>query len=94
MTCAAFGITRIVYGFSADFLTRLNPSRNPTPDYASALRDMGFSIELVGPCLEDEAAKTMEWWRGEYHPIEQLLKTHIVGNPLYQRKIAELHEGQ
>ena len=35
---------------------------------------MNVSIKMIGPILEDEGMHTVEYWGGEYHPLDVLIK--------------------
>ena len=35
---------------------------------------MNVPIKMVGPILEDEGMHVFEYWGGEYHPLEELIR--------------------
>ena len=35
---------------------------------------MNVSLKMVGPILEDEGMHVFEYWGGEYHPLEELIR--------------------
>lgn len=35
---------------------------------------MNVSFKMVGPILEDEGMHVFEYWGGEYHPLEELIR--------------------
>ena len=51
------GVSRVVFALGAAAMQRLDPSDSATalPDCRSILRNADRPMEIVGPCLEDEA---------------------------------------
>lgn len=73
MAIASLGIERVVYGVSYERFQLLTPSTEQAPDYEGILRQMGITLELIGPVLEDEGMTVFEYWGGEYRPLEELI---------------------
>ena len=42
--------------------------------YEEILKQMNVSFKMVGPILEDEGMHVFEYWGGEYHPLEELIR--------------------
>lgn len=74
MAIASLGIKKIVFGVSYKSFQQLLPSEEAIPDYEKILSQMNVSIQMIGPVLEDEGMHTFEYWGGEYHPLEDLIR--------------------
>lgn len=74
MAIASLGIKTIVYGVSYKRFQQLLPFEEDVPDYEDILGKMNVSIQLIGPILEDEGMHVFEYWGGEYHPLEELIR--------------------
>ncbi|MDP4176786.1 MAG: deaminase [Bacillota bacterium] len=74
MAIASLGIKNIVCGVSYKSFNLLLPFEPKLIEYETIMKEMGVSINLVGPVLEDEGMKTFEYWGGNYRPIEELLE--------------------
>lgn len=74
MAIASLGIKTIVYGVSYNNFQQLLPYEEEIPDYEEILSRMNVSVKMIGPILEDEGMHTFEYWGGEYHPVEELIR--------------------
>lgn len=74
MAIASLGVKQVVYGVSYKEFSRLTPFEDNTPDYESLLARMQVPMRLIGPVLEDEGMHVFEYWGGEYHPLEELIR--------------------
>lgn len=74
MAIASLGIKNIVYGVSYKSFQKLTPSEPEIPDYEGILSQMNIDLRLTGPVLEDEGMHVFEYWGGEYHPLEELIR--------------------
>ena len=74
MAIASLGVKTVVYGVSYKSFEKLLPFEKEIPDYEGILAQIGVSISMVGPVLEDEGMHTFEYWGGEYHPLEELIR--------------------
>lgn len=74
MAIASLGVKQVVYGVSYKEFSRLTPFEDNTPDYEGLLAGMQVSMRLIGPVLEDEGMHVFEYWGGEYHPLEELIR--------------------
>ena len=74
MAIAALGIRTIVFGVSYQSFQRLLPFEKEVPDYEALFAQMDVSIHLIGPVLEDKGMHVFEYWGGEYHPLEELIR--------------------
>ena len=73
MAITSLGIKTIVYGVSYKSFQKLLPFEEEVPDHEAILAQMGISVKLAGPVLEDEGMHVFEYWGGEYHPLEELI---------------------
>lgn len=74
MAIASLGIRTIVFGVSYKSFQQLLPFEDDIPDYEEILHQMHVTVRLEGPVLEDEGMHVFEYWGGEYHPLEELIK--------------------
>ena len=74
MAIASLGIKTIVFGVSYKSFQKLLPFEEEIPDYEDIFSKMNVSIKMIGPILEDEGMHTFEYWGGEYHPLDVLIK--------------------
>lgn len=74
MAIASLGIRTVVYGVSYQQFQKLLPFEETVPDYEKILGQMRVPIRLTGPVLEDEGMHVFEYWGGEYHPLEELIR--------------------
>ena len=74
MAIASLGIRTIVFGVSYQQFQKLLPFEETVPDYEKILAQMRVPIKLIGPVLEDEGMHVFEYWGGEYHPLEELIR--------------------
>lgn len=74
MAIASLGIKTIVFGVSYKSFQQLLPFEEEIPNYEEILRRMNVSVEMIGPILEDEGMHTFEYWGGEYHSLEELIR--------------------
>lgn len=74
MAIASLGVKTIVFGISYKRFQQLLPFEEDVPDYEEILSRMHVSIKMIGPILEDEGMHTFEYWGGEYHPLEELIR--------------------
>lgn len=74
MAISSLGVKTIVYGVSYKSFQKLLPFEEDVPNYEEILRKMNVTIKLVGPILEDEGMHVFEYWGGEYHPLETLIR--------------------
>ncbi len=73
MAIASLGVSKIVYGVSCEAFGRLLPFDREAPDYCSILKQMGVTVKLAGPVLEEEGMHVFEYWGGQYRPLEELI---------------------
>jgi len=74
MAIASLGIKTIVFGVSYKNFQKLLPFEADVPPYEDILKRMNVSLKLIGPVLEDEGMHTFEYWGGEYHTLEELIR--------------------
>ena len=74
MSIASLGIKTIVFGVSYKSFEKLLPVEQEIPNYEEILKQMNVSFKMVGPILEDEGMHVFEYWGGEYHPLEELIR--------------------
>ncbi len=74
MAIASLGVRTIVFGVSYKSFQKLLPFEEDTPDYEDLFNKMNIPIKMIGPILEDEGMRAFEYWGGEYHPLEDLIK--------------------
>ena len=74
MAIASLGIRTVVFGVSYESFQQLLPFEKATPDYEKILGMMEVSLKLIGPVLEDKGMHVFEYWGGEYHPLEELIR--------------------
>ena len=60
--------------FHIKALKALLPFEQEIPNYEEILKQMNVSFKMVGPILEDEGMHVFEYWGGEYHPLEELIR--------------------
>lgn len=71
----ALGIQRIVFGVSYTEFDRLTPGMHAALTIHEIIRRLDLKdVEVLGPFLEAEGMRVFEYWGGEYHPLEELLK--------------------
>lgn len=70
---ASLGVRRIVYGVSYKAFSRLTPFDDQPLDREGLLSQLGLSVALEGPVLEDEGMHVFEYWGGEYRPLAELI---------------------
>ena len=46
----------------------------PISFYEEILGKMNVFVKMIGLILEDEGMHAFEYWGGEYHPLEELIK--------------------
>lgn len=71
---ASLGIQTVVFGVSYKEFSKLTPSGYVPIDREGLLEQLGIKIHLIGPILEDEGMRVFEYWGGEYHPLEDLIR--------------------
>lgn len=74
MAIASLGIKTIVFGVSYESFQRLLPVEENIPDYEELLSKINVSVKMIGPILEDEGMCVFEYWGGEYHSLEELIR--------------------
>ena len=74
MAIASLGIKTIVFGVSYKSFEKLLPFEQEILNYEEILKQMNVSIKMIGPILEDEGMHVFEYWGGEYHPLEELIR--------------------
>lgn len=70
---ASLGIQRVVYGVSYERFALLTPGEASAINREDLLAQLGLSLQLNGPVLEDEGMRVFEYWGGEYRPLEELI---------------------
>ena len=74
MAIASLGIKTIVFGVSYKSFQQLLPFEEDIPNYEELLSKINVSMKMIGPILEDEGMHAFEYWGGEYHPLEELIR--------------------
>jgi tRNA(Arg) A34 adenosine deaminase TadA len=74
MAIASLGVKTIVYGVSYKSFQKLCPTEWEIPDYEKILSKIDVCVKMIGPVLEDEGMHVFEYWGGEYHPLEELIR--------------------
>ena len=74
MAIASLGVKTIVYGVSYKSFQKLCPTEWEIPDYEKILSKIDVCVKMIGPVLEDEEMHVFEYWGGEYHPLEELIR--------------------
>jgi hypothetical protein len=71
----ALGIRRILISVSYDGFAKLIPEKFEMLSIKEIVNLLGLEdVEIVEPILEEEGMSTFEYWRGEYHLLEELLQ--------------------
>lgn len=71
---ASLGVKTVVCGVSYREFSKLIPFDYTPLDREGLLKQLGIEMKLIEGVLEDEGMHVFEWWGGEYHPLEELIK--------------------
>lgn len=74
MAIASLGVQTVVFGVSYKEFSKLTPSNYVPIDREGLLKQLGINLRLSGPNLEEEGMHVFEYWGGEYHPLEDLIR--------------------
>jgi len=74
MAIASLGIKTVVFGVSYKSFQKLLPFEEVVPDYEEILKQMHVTVKMIGPILENEGMHVFEYWGGEHHPLEELIR--------------------
>ncbi|QUA52859.1 GNAT family N-acetyltransferase [Aristaeella lactis] len=70
---ASLGVEKVVFGVSYEAFSKLTPGDALPVDREGLLRELGITMKLAGPVLEEEGMHVFEWWGGEHRPLEELI---------------------